>query len=153
MTHYKKHLVTLAIGVIIAMLTLISCSQLSSDIKDTDNPTHRYQKVTLNAVADTCVPIEKYAFPAFGVRTMSFRLKDCLGIEDMFMIVWPREDNSKLAKAVSNVLVITYVNSENKDVDPTMPLLSEKFIKYTALDDSSRYAAIYELIRHDPLEE
>jgi len=147
MKNYHKFAIAVIICMLLTLLTFISCTHLNTSIKTDQHSIDSYALISLNSIVESCVPVEKYAFPVFGIQIMSFRLKDCIGVEDMFMVVWSPKDEPKLTRAISNVLVLMYINSENKGVDPTMPLLRETFIKHSTLDDGSRHSAIYLLDR------
>ena len=134
------------VATILLILSIISCGHVNNVLRlDGDNKT---SSVTLDDIKEKCVPVEQYAFPALNVMTISFRTKDCLGNDDIFVVLWQTgKANTELARTVAQALTILFVDTKNNEMDPSMPKISKEFLGYSIGSDGEHSAAIYRLNR------
>ena len=105
-----------------------------------------YVDVNVDFVKSNCVPEEHYQFPVFDVYAMPARLKNCAGVDDLWVVAWPGED-TELERGVANVLTILYVRSinENKSL-PETPDIKTSFIKNSSSSDNNFHAVFYKIL-------
>ena len=100
--------------------------------------------ITSEAVHASCTdpaefhPISRMGFP---IEALVVRHKNCLGIDDMFMVMWPGENSDKFRTA-ARLLMLMYVEFQNDQ--STEEKMTADFIKVLPMDDRS-HMAIYSL--------
>ena len=139
-----KRAASLIAAVVIIALILITffggCQETSPKI---DPHAH----ITAENVLSTCKePAEFYPISRFGfpIEALVARHQNCLGIDDMFIVMWPGENNEKHRTAVK-LLLLMYVEFQNTN-DTTVAMTSD-FIKFDQIESGEKksHIAIYSL--------
>ena len=119
------------------LFALVGCKTQTANV-----PVDPYLNVNVDYVKANCTPDEQYSFPVFGIYAMPSRTKNCAGVNDMWFVAWPGEENTELEKSIAKVLTLLYVRSNNEQKDPD---IKATFIKYSSSAANDLHAAFYEL--------
>lgn len=108
--------VAIILVLLLALATVLSCSGANKSVAT-------YPEVTMQKFNDTCEsPDEVHTVPPFRfpIPAQVIRHKNCLGVDDLLVVVWPGDLNEKNLTAVK-LLVLMYI--EHQDEEYTYTLL------------------------------
>ena len=106
-----------------------------------------HEHITAESVTSECTspeemhPVTRMGFP---MDALVVRHKDCLGIKDMFFVIWPGE-NSETKRTGAKLLMLMYLDWHNST--NTSEKLTASLLKIGNIGDSDNtsHVAIYEL--------
>jgi hypothetical protein len=108
----------------------------------------KVREVTAARAAEECkAPIDFHLIPptSFGVPLRLMRHKNCMGVEDMLMILWNGERN-ELNETVAKTVMLLYVDSINLS---NKEQTGRVFLKGDQIEEGF-HINFYELIKIDP---
>ena len=90
--------------------------------------------VSIDEVLEQCVARESYVLEVFRSNFMAFRYSECLGVVDLFAIVWKDIDHPEFEDKLSDVLMLEYLRQHNEANEHNQ--LGHVFVKH-AIDEET----------------
>ena len=123
-------------------LMFAACSKESKTVVDP------YSHITGDNITTACTspkemhPVSGISFP---MEALVVRHKDCLGVDDMFFVIWPGE-NTETKRTGAKLLMLLYLdwNNDNNKAEKLISSLL-KVDKISSSDGSSSHIAVYSL--------
>lgn len=145
----SKKIITWIVGVAIAiclMVVLVTGCKKYMPAPEIDPHEHITGE---NVTAECAVPEEMHPVSSLGfpMDALVVRHKNCLGIKDIFFVIWPGE-NSETKRTAAKLLMLLYLdwhNSSNPSEKLTASLLKVDGLGDDADDHNISHIAIYEL--------
>jgi hypothetical protein len=91
---------------IVALLGTVGCANAVNLIKA------KY-KLSIDSVVEECLPTEEHRLLVFRTSFLAFRYNECLGVEDLFVVMWAGQHTEFEAK-LSDLLLLEYLRQNNE---------------------------------------
>jgi len=110
---FKKIIILFCVGAFILLSAAIIFVACTKD--DTPSKPDPYAHITADSVTSNCTsPEEMHPISSIGypMDALVVRHKDCLGVKDMFFVIWPGE-NTESKRTGAKLLMLLYLDYQN----------------------------------------
>jgi|10_taG_2_1085330.scaffolds.fasta_scaffold36785_4 hypothetical protein len=91
---------------ILALLCTLGCANAVNLLKA------KY-KLSIDSIVEECLPAEEHTLLVFRTSFLAFRYNECLGVEELFVIMWAGE-HTEFEEKLSDLLLLEYLRQHNE---------------------------------------